>query len=353
MVEILMFPAQARANDNVFIPILVDALRENPNIVVRDFRPWLWCGDVDALHVHWLEGVVWGPLASRLDGWARWRTRQLITFAQQLRDKGRPVVWTVHNLMPHEETNALQNELFLTLRRNFLPLVTDVICMSKTVRDLVQESYPELSRTAHSHLIRHPSYHRHFSSVKSRLPPQLQHFLQRGKGPVIGSFGSLRRYKAIPEFIQILRQMDRPFRCLIAGAGSREEIGYIHSAISDDSRFYFSAKRLSDEELLGLSKACDLQIFNFSSILNSGSALAALSMGCPILAPARGALVDLARDVGGEWVKLFSGTLELDVLHQVLEQRPKSRMPDLSLYEPSVVASQLCKIYQNGTIRGR
>jgi len=345
--KIVMFPANTRKDDNPFVNILVGALRRN-GVEVEEFGPFAHA-NVSALHVHWLEGITWGRIAGRVPPWASFLTQRLSALARALRVRGRPVVWTVHNLKPHDFRSKVQRLSFETVMRDFLPLVSDVICMSSSVREAVLETYPDLA-DRQLHVIRHPSYVAYFAGRNGELPSETAGWRERqAEGPVLGTFGMLRRYKAVPETIEILRTIDRPFRFLVGGEGPQAEVDAIRAAMGDDSRFHFVARRLTDAEILGLTRACGLVLFNFQSILNSGSVLAALSMGRPILAPALGAMIDLEADVGAPWVNTFNKPLTKERVAAVLDDLPTSGAPNLSAYEPDVLARALASVYGAAT----
>ncbi|MGH6683335.1 MAG: hypothetical protein ACRECA_05330, partial [Pseudolabrys sp.] len=54
-------------------------------------------------------------------------------------------------------------------------------------------------------------------------------------------------------------------------------------------------------------------------ILNSGSAILALSFDRPILVPAQGALAELYDIVGTDWVRLYEGALSPDIVRGAVQ----------------------------------
>ena len=91
---------------------LPDAARRRPDArgrarspppTVRRCGGWAWQRDVDLVHLHWLEFIA--PSApGGLAAWLRTliRMARLIAALTWLRLRGIKLVWTVHNLGPHE-----------------------------------------------------------------------------------------------------------------------------------------------------------------------------------------------------------------------------------------------------------
>src|SRR5439155_7733548 len=65
-------------------------------------------------------------------------------------------------------------------------------------------------------------------------------------------------------------------------------------------------------------RAADLVVQPYREILNSGTALLALSFDRPVLVPRHGAGVDLATEFGLPWVTTYEGELDPDTLRRAL-----------------------------------
>lgn len=90
------------------------------------------------------------------------------------------------------------------------------------------------------------------------------------------------------------------------------------------------------------------------SILNSGSALLALSFACPVLVPNLGSLGELQRLVGEEYVRVYSGPISATVLDDALAWLatvPRVRPPDLRHTAWEGIAELTLAAY--GTLTGR
>lgn len=341
--KVIMVPAKTGRHGNPYLSILMTALTER-GVTIGGLPFFSALSKPSALHVHWLESLQWGHSASRYPFLAKWRTHNLINLARELNDLGKPVVWTVHNLKPHDFKNAAHVATYKNMCCEFLPLVSDVICMSSIVKEQAQKAFPEL-KGARFHIIRHPHYQDHFSSLEPALPPELD-IDMLNQHPILGTFGKLRPYKAIPDTIRVMKGVKKSFTFVIAGSGPPAEISKIQQAIGTDTRFVLIPRSVTDEEILGMTRVSDLILFNFKSILNSGSVLAALSMECPVLAPSLGALPDLQSDLSAEWVKLFKGRLSAKSIEAALDALPQKQSLNLTLYAASQVALLHKSLYE-------
>jgi glycosyltransferase involved in cell wall biosynthesis len=89
-------------------------------------------------------------------------------------------------------------------------------------------------------------------------------------------------------------------------------ISRIHPNITTNLSF------LSDIELENLLDNADAIVMPYRDILNSGSALHALSRFRPFIAPRLGSLVELQQQVGSDWVWLYDGDLTPETLAAAL-----------------------------------
>ncbi len=73
---------------------------------------------------------------------------------------------------------------------------------------------------------------------------------------------------------------------------------------------------LSDAELEDILDQHDAVALPYRTILNSGSALHALSRNKPVLAPHIGSLPELQNQVGADWIYLYEGDVTGDVVNR-------------------------------------
>ncbi len=341
-----MYPAHTAAEDNPFISILADGLRR-AGLEVTPFTPKATRPQADALHVHWLEQIFWGRWAARWPVISRIIASRLVVAAQQYRAQGKPVVWTVHNLRPHDGMSAMRKVIFDDLVRRFVPLVTDYVVMSSVIQDAVLKAYPAL-QNARAHLIPHP----HFSDFFNNLRPFTDlrvHYGIPKEIPVLASIGKIRAYKGLSHLVDTARQLNSDFRLIIAGDGDAIVCAGIRASMGDDQRFIFDNRPLSQHDVASLLAGSDASVFCFSDILNSGSVLAALSMSSPVICPSIGALAGMGELLGPRWVNTFSPPLTVDKLDACLSgvHLRSGVTCDLSANDPMLVGSMHARIYSS------
>jgi len=77
-------------------------------------------------------------------------------------------------------------------------------------------------------------------------------------------------------------------------------------------------RRIDDDELIRLLELSDLVVLPYREIMNSGSAMLALSAARPLLGPNMGSLPELQQLVGADWVRLYDGRLSSSHLAEAL-----------------------------------
>ena len=346
MIRVTMYPARTGHADNPFVPILTRAL-DDIGVSAQHFNPPI-AADVDApFHIHWPERVFWGHISTRIPWVGALNAGAVVRHAEAVRKRGRRVIWTVHNLQPHDQLPDAQRRTWDKLMRSLLPTVTDVVVMSAGASEAVRQQYPALAH-ARWHVIPHPHYAEYLRARRTTASIRSELAVPDGV-PLFVSVGRLRPYKRTPELLRTLRQYDRDFRLLIAGNGKEGHLAEVRAAAGSDPRILFDLRKLSHDNVANYLAAADLAILNFREILNSGSVLSALSLQTPVVAPHLGALRELQSKIGAAWLSTFdplaggSGLIgAIDAVLSVCE-RP---VLDLDFMSPSAVAEAYTSIYR-------
>jgi beta-1,4-mannosyltransferase len=343
---VVMYPSARRGNDNPFIEILSVAL-EKEGVGVENFSSWKSYRSVDAFHFHWPENIFWSRIAGKSNFVAELISNRVVKLAERCKSEGKPVVWTVHNLRPHEKLSVGREKIYNSMMDRLLPLVTDLIVMSQDTIGQIRATFPALSR-ARIHFVPHPHYQDYFKKFMGSTNLRDELAIPIGC-PVFCSIGRLRPYKNILDTIDVLQKaFKNEFRLIVAGSGDRKYIAEIAAKIGTDRRIILIDRALRDEEFVEILSFSDIAIFNFSSILNSGSVIAALSVGTISICPASGALISLQEAMGSDWVRCFNPPLTRDWLQQNVKElilAQKNAKLDLRFMAPEVIASAHKAIY--------
>lgn len=271
---------------NPYQELLADALRRCGAQVRYADRPtlgYIFKADpsYDVVHLHWPEFILGsnakGPFADIRTIAAAGRLLTVLALARLRRVR---VVWTVHNLVPHEARRPRGD---LVISRMIAGLVSVVLAHSRHAARQVADAYHcgKVGVAFHGNYIGYyPPARRGRALMRRELGiPSDAH--------LILSFGLVRSYKRLPKLIAAFKQIDNPnFRLLIAGwpnsSALESEIRYLAET---DPRIVLRLDRVREDEVLELHEAADVSAFAYRDIFSSGALMLALSCGLPVVVP--------------------------------------------------------------------
>ena len=295
--------------DETTNPYLVQLLRALPeNVEIRYFsiRAALF-SRYDLFHVHWPEYLVRhrSPLATL--------AKQACAFLLLLRLwlTRVPVVRTLHNVRPHEQGGTVERLLLrwldhLTTRR-------------------IRINAVERGGDAATDTILHGHYRDWFAT--QRVPASVN-------GRLL-CFGLIRPYKGVETLIAAFRDLsDAAATLRIVGNPVNPAMRQVvEDACAAEARTSARLEYVRDEVLAREIGEAQCVVLPYRDMQNSGALLLALSLGRPVLVPRSEANAVLAEEVGEEWVRLYDGALNADVLGKAMLAQAASRhqaAPDLS-----------------------
>jgi beta-1,4-mannosyltransferase len=258
-------------------------------------RPAVW-------HIHWPENVATHPV------WIR-AAAQTLSFVLALltaRGLGVSVVWTVHNLHAHEEPHA---RLSRAAAAAWSRLISGYICLTQGGREAASRRFPALTAKP-GFVIPHGDYRRDGDGAHDRTSSR--EWLDVDSDDTVLLFaGKIREYKNVTRLIQVVRAIREPrLRLLIVGQPRTRELDReVRQASIGDDRIRLVLGHIPEREFQSYFQACDLVVLPFRDILNSGSAILALSMERPVLVPRLGAMTELQQSAGLDWVRTYDGEL--------------------------------------------
>lgn len=303
-----------RPTTNPYITQLDESLATTPDLVHERFS-WgrALFGTYDAFHWHWPEG--------KLEGTRWWKSlgKFALTLAIVVRhrlSRRIAVVRTVHNVeLP--DVNAPRRWLLTYVDRH-------------TDHRIVLNTTTPIPAGAAATLIRHGHYRDWYAPQErnARVPGRL------------ATFGAVRRYKSVDVLLDAYADAvaERPDLSVeIGGRPSSAEIEHdVRARTASLPNVHLSLAFLSDAELVRLTTSAELIVLAYRFMHNSGSVLAALSLGRPVLVPRNPVNEDLAAEVGHDWVLMFDDDLDAsDVLTAVAHasKLTEDEAPNLSLRE--------------------
>lgn len=346
--RVFAYPAFANRHLNPYNGLLYDSVRPLVDDVI-EFRPrQVLRGPIDIVHLHWPDLVVRG--GSLLISAAR--AAAFLARLAECRLRGARILWTVHNIAPHDVHHARLEAGFWSV---FPRLLDGLIFLSAASRGVALAAHPALAGIPYA-VIPHGHYKPVIRTVPDRaaargrlgLPPDRFAFL---------FFGLVREYKNVPLLIREFLAMERSDAYLVVagGTGPRAELrARIENLATGQDNIRLDLRFIPDDTLHDYLAACDCVVLPYKDILNSGSALLALSADRPVIAPAIGGLVDIGEQVGHQWLRGYSGEFEAGRLREAMEEpMPAGVRPDLSSYEWDAIARQTVDFYRRVAGGGR
>ncbi|MGM7698596.1 glycosyltransferase family 4 protein [Microbacterium sp. A84] len=280
----------------------------------------------DVLHVHWPEALMTSrrPLIRSVKAALLWG---LIARARLLR---RPIVRTLHNLEPHEQPSKLVNAAMRMLERN-------------TTTAILINRQPVSVAATNTATILHGHYRERFTSYTRS--PQIP-------GRVL-FFGLIRPYKNVDNLVTAFHEIpthDAHASLRVVGKADSETQQSLKSAADSDDRISFRFGYVEDDELVREITAASLVVLPYKGLYNSGVALAALSLGVPVLVPASAAGTELSEEVGDGWIYTFSDDLDAEQLAAAIrdaEASQRTTEPAMDGRNWDTVARQYEQVYRD------
>ena len=235
---------------------------------------------------------------------------------------GLKLVWVAHNVMEHEGVDHPS-----VFERLLVQNLDGIIYLSQVSRPLVHAAYAVPEGVIEQVTV-HGAYE--ISPPCPFAPPEPDGTAQ------LLSFGLVRPYKNLDELVAAAATLN-PTGLEIVIRGRRHDRDYARAleriaAGSKAVRMDLRDDILSDEELdVAIDNAHGV-VLPYRQILNSGSAIHALSRGRPVLVPAKGSMPELQKLMGERWVQLYEGELTAQVLEAFaghVRAIPAGAVPDL------------------------
>jgi len=278
--------------NNPYASLLARAMEAHGVRSVAGFREnltpdWLRAhrDSFDVLHLHWPWGLYHG---ADLEETTR-RCAALIDALFLARSLGYKVVWTMHNLYPHDSPTRDLDHL---ARLGVTACASAVIVHCRHARDL-------LARHFHRREAVFTAPHGHFCEAYPNAVSQSEARAKFGFNDshfVYLFFGNVRTNKGVDRLLESFLTLRGEHLRLLFAARICSDYGacVVARAREADPRIVLrESKFYANEEFQWFFNAADLAVFPFTDILTSGTAITALSFHCPVLVPAIGCLPEL------------------------------------------------------------
>ena len=316
VLRVLAWPAFANERSNPYTALLYKTIAPLGFEVFettggRDLlrrRPHVW-------HLHWPEWAASGT--SSLSRWAN--CLRFLASLLAAKAVGAKLVWTAHNLEPHEDEAPRQVALAMAALVRLLDLH---ISLGPAARDATLDRYPRLRHTP-CRVIPHGSYVGAYPDTVSR--DEARQALDLAPHHRVCLFlGQIRPYKNVLGLMDAFgRVRGDDCRLVVAGSPSPSEHGgALLARAALDRRIRCMPGYVEPDRIQVFLRAADVMVLPYLETLNSGAAILALSFSTPVVAPSVAAFIDLRNEFGPRWVQTFEGRLGTEDLETALGLAP-------------------------------
>jgi len=273
-------------NKNPYQKLLADSLKLYGVDVVfsRVFPKFSWLlknrKTTQVIHIHWPSALY--RRKGRLNFARVFALLRRILWAKIF---GYRLVWTVHNILPHESDSPFFDCCF---RRFFVRFSDGIIGHCEFALLEIQRRFGKAKR---SMVIPHGNYMNYYPQKPDRILSREKLGISKD-APVLLSFGRLKDYKGIEGLIDQLILLEDNVTLVVAGEGSvscdtQERVRGTNVTLKLYCDF------ISDDEVSTFFAVADVMVAPYAQILTSGAIVLGLSMGVPIVAPAIGCIPEL------------------------------------------------------------
>jgi glycosyltransferase involved in cell wall biosynthesis len=317
--RVLVFPDNGAKVNNPYCELLCHNM-ESLGASTDGFTPLRAIfGRYNIFHLHWPEYYLVQSAPKAVIG-----TLGLLLSIMWSRLRGTRIVWTAHNLHSHRLRYPKAEGWFW---RALIPMVDGFIGLSEFSIAQARAAFPAL-RSIPAFVIPHGHYRGSYPNTTDRIASCQKLGIPADKQVAL-YFGSIIPYKNVPLLIDTFLRVDLPDAVLlVAGSpSSAQEALQLKEQARNDSRIQLHLRRIPDDEVQTFFSATDLVVLPFREIMNSGSAVLALSFDRPVLVPAIGSMPELQMRVGDDWVRTYAGELNAPELSAAIAWAHDSRRP--------------------------
>lgn len=330
MVKILAKPYRLKYNPytRLYYDALVahyDEIKVIPYNFLNLFRK------VDIFHIHWPESL----LNEKKTLKKLFKLIKFFLILYYMKFRNVKILWTAHNFKPHSRNSSYVVENIFY--KKWLSFIDGILFLSYASQEEFINNYTQ--NNISSKVIPHGHY---IDYYLSKSPTNyLKDFLKINSSDfVIGHYGLIKRYKNIVLLLKEFRKIKDPNIKLIIGGKIGNNEKKLHDDICKyaerDKRVILYDKFIPDSELIELHSFTNLCVYPYSDIVNSGSIINSLSLGCRVLAPRNKYLSELRDNLSEKNLFLYDDQFSAKYIERFLNKnnnRISNPRKNLASYE--------------------
>jgi beta-1,4-mannosyltransferase len=319
MTQIVMaWPRKSPPLDNPYVNLLHDSVSEFGDVTYIDFG---WKDAIlkkyDVLHMHWPDWTL------RDSGLVKSLIKLGLLWCVLLRAKvlNTSVVWTVHNLRPHDFHGPRREKILYRMLAYFVD--EQIHLSAATSVEMKKEGH--LAARGQFTVIPHGLYPAPSGGELARKT--------RISEPTRVSFlGNVSPYKGVVQLVETVANLDFPIHLVIAGQPSSAAYeAEITSSSFGVASVDLAFGRLTEEEYFRRLLDTDLAVYPFVGGLNSGAVIKALGAGVPVFVPKTPVFEALALYFPGHWIQMYEGQINVRTLATALQALKNAHLPPPNL----------------------
>jgi glycosyltransferase involved in cell wall biosynthesis len=296
----------------------------------------------DVLHINWLHHFYRGDTREE----STTRLNNLADNLKYAKHLGYRIIWTFHNLYPHERPYPENDETAQTM---MCGLADEIIAHCRYA-----EKCTELfGRKDRIHVIPHGNYIDAYPNEISKSEARTS--LGIPQDALVYAFsGNARPYKGIERLVDAFRAVSRSDDHLLLMMkefrfNAKYAHDYVELAANEPNITAVSSPYFEPHEFQTYLNAADVSVLPFVDVLTSGSAILSLSFGLPTILPALGCMPELIDETSGRLFDPSSPGSLAETLVQIREEDLTSvsiaAMNRARELDWDVIAGQISRLY--------
>lgn len=298
--SIVAFPKRQALGSALYNALLYNAIEEL-GVTVHDYRRFFGAQtDGSVFHFHWPDRV-FGGLGKLQERFGALGVKRFLKTLSDYRQVGRPVVWTVHNFLPHDFRNGAYAHLYDEIAPHLATDVDGFIFLSRYSLECFLEEHKGVSRDQCA-VIPHMITPISDRAGETDEPPELADI--RAGASFFLTPGHIRRYKSIETSIALFDRIKAPGQLFVI-AGPPTDAGYdaeLRAAFGARPDILIIDRMLWEHEMNWCYQNAHAVLSMRSADGNSGVLFSALSNGARVLVNPGPVSDEISGMVGEGWI---------------------------------------------------
>ncbi len=244
-------------------------------------------GQNSIMHHHWFQ--IWSWKSSLT---AFWKLFWLLCY----KIVGGKVIWTVHNISPHNQKYLWLNKsariLFAKIATKLHVHCNNAVEIMNKVLKVNKDKF---------FVVEHPNYEVEIYSKDEAIKRFIQAYPEIKidfSNKIFLVFGQMAKYKGIKELLDVMKDIDEEYVLLLAGQIKDRNDEYIDEIkkYKSNEKIVFIDRFIPNENVSVLFNLADCVLFNYLKILTSGGVILALNYKKQSIAPKKACISEIEDD---------------------------------------------------------